>query len=67
MCAFLRFSQIGILVLALIVGGSALLMSVLVFLIPFRGKRGKPVEFFEDSQRRMRQHLEQIRGDRDDL
>ena len=42
-------------------------MSVLVFLIPFRGKRGKPVEFFEDSQRRMRQHLEQIRGDRDDL
>ena len=34
-------------------------MSVLVFLIPFRGKRGKPVELFEDSQRRMRQHLEQ--------
>ena len=57
----------GTLGFALVVGGSALLISVLIFLIPFRGKRGKPVERFEDSQRRMRQHLEQMRADRDDL
>ena len=44
----------GTLGFALVVGGSALLISVLIFLIPFRGKRGKPVERFEDSQRRMR-------------
>ena len=34
----------GTLGFALVVGGSALLISVLIFLIPFRGKRGKPVD-----------------------
>jgi len=48
--------------LALVVGGMALLFSGLVFLIPFRGTRPPSQESFEDSQKRIKEHLREMRG-----
>lgn len=56
----------GTLGLALVVGGMTLLFSLLIFIIPTRGKRGEPVEPLENSQRRLRQQLEEMRRDRSD-
>jgi hypothetical protein len=49
---------------ALVVGGMALLFSGLVFLVPVRGRRHPPQESFEDSQKRIEQHLREMRENR---
>jgi hypothetical protein len=49
---------------ALVVGGMALLFSGLVFLVPVRGRRHLPRESFEDSQKRIEQHLREMRENR---
>jgi hypothetical protein len=48
-------------VMALVVGGMALLLSGLIFLIPVRGGRPAPLESFEDSQKRIEQYLQDMR------
>jgi hypothetical protein len=50
--------------MALVVGGMALLFSGLVFLIPVRGRRPPPQESFEDSQKRIKRYLREIRENR---
>jgi hypothetical protein len=54
----------GTLGLALVVGGLALIFGGLTF---FLGARDQRVEPFEESQRRLRHHLEEMRRDRGDL
>jgi hypothetical protein len=49
---------------ALVVGGMAFLFSGLVFLVPVRGRRHRPQESFEDSQKRIEQHLREMRENR---
>ena len=44
------------------IGGIGLLLSSLVFLIPSR-QRHPPLEAFEDSQKRLKRHLSEMRGD----
>jgi hypothetical protein len=44
------------------IGGIGLLLSSLVFLIPSR-QRHPPLESFEDSQKRLKRHLSEMRGD----
>lgn len=56
----------GALVLALSVGGMALLFSALLYLIPVRGGRPAPKESFEESQERIRRYLRELRGDQAD-
>jgi hypothetical protein len=51
----------GTVVLALAVGGMALLFSALLYLIPIRGSRPAPDESFEESQQRIRRYLREIR------
>jgi hypothetical protein len=53
--------------LALIVGGMALVLSGLIFCIPFRGRRPAPRESFEDSQERIEQHLREMRSSRGEI
>jgi hypothetical protein len=53
--------------LALVVGGMALLLSGLIFLMPMRGRRSPPKESFEESQHRIKQYLEQIRSERNNV
>jgi len=50
--------------IALVVGGMALLLSGLIFLMPFSGKRPPPRESFEESQQRIKQYLAEMRRDR---
>jgi hypothetical protein len=64
--------NMGAVVLALSIGGMALLFSVLLYLIPVRGSRPSPDESFEESQERMRRHFREIRrehgeGDQGDI
>jgi hypothetical protein len=49
--------------MALAVGGMALLFSALIFFIPVRGRRPPSQESFEDSQKRIREYLREIRGE----
>ncbi len=44
------------------IGGIGLLLSSLVFLIPSRQRR-PPLESFEDSQKRLKRHLSEMRRD----
>jgi hypothetical protein len=44
------------------IGGIGLLLSSLAFLIPNR-RRHPPLESFEDSQKRLKQHLSEMRRD----
>jgi hypothetical protein len=53
----------GAVVLALAIGGMALLFSALIYLIPVRGNRSAPDESFEESQERIRRYLREIRRD----
>jgi hypothetical protein len=53
----------GTLGMALAVGGMALLLSALIFFIPIRGRRPPSQESFEDSQKRIREYLREIRGE----
>jgi len=53
--------------IALVVGGVALLLSGLIFLLPFPGKRPPPPESFEDSQHRIEQYLSELRRNRSDM
>jgi hypothetical protein len=55
--------QMGTLGMALAVGGMALLFSGLVFLIPIRGRRRPSQESFEDSQKRLKGYLREMRGE----
>jgi hypothetical protein len=50
-------------ILALVVGGIALLFSGLVFLICVRGSHPKPGESFEESQERLQKYLREMRRD----
>ena len=53
--------------MALVVGGTALLCSGLIFLIPVRGRRPAPLEFFEDTQERIEQYLREMRSNRGEI
>ena len=48
--------------MGLTVGGMALLFSGPIFLIPVRGTRFVPKESFEDSQKRIKRYLREMRG-----
>ena len=63
---FWDFLGMGALVLALSVGGMALLFSALLYLIPVRGSRPSPDETFEESQKRIRRYLRELRRDQAD-
>jgi hypothetical protein len=56
----------GALVSALSVGGMALLFSALLYLIPLHGSRPSPDETFEESQKRIRRYLRELRRDQAD-
>jgi hypothetical protein len=53
----------GTLGMALAVGGMTLLFSGLVLLIPIRGRRRPSQESFEDSQKRIKRYLREMRGE----
>jgi hypothetical protein len=53
--------------MALVVGGTALLCSGLIFLIPVRSRRPEPLESFEDSQERIEQYLREMRRRRGEI
>jgi hypothetical protein len=53
--------------LALVVGGMAFLFSGLIFLIPVRDRRYPPQESFEGSQKRIEQHLLEMRKGRGEI
>ena len=57
----------GAVVLALSIGGMALLFSALLFLIPIRGSRSAPDESFEESLDRIRRYLREIRRDHGEI
>jgi hypothetical protein len=57
----------GAVVLALSVGGMALLFSALLYLVPIRGNRPAPDESFEESRERIRQYLREIRKEHGDV
>ena len=57
----------GAVVLALAIGGMALLFSALLFVVPIRGSRPVPDESFEESQDRIRHYLCEIRRERGDV
>jgi hypothetical protein len=57
----------GAVILALSVGGMALLFSALLYLIPVRGSRPASGESFEESQERIRRYLREMRRDRGDV
>jgi hypothetical protein len=63
----LGFFNMGAAVLALVVGGMALLFSALIYLIPIRGSRPAPDESFEESQDRIRRYLREIRREHGDV
>jgi hypothetical protein len=53
--------------IGLTVNAMAILFSLLIFLIPDRGKLVAPKESFEDSQKRMEQYLRAMRKNRDEI
>lgn len=55
------------LVMGLAISAMALLFSALIFFIPDRGTRVAPKESFEDSQKRMREHLREMRSNRGEV
>jgi len=57
----------GIVGVALVVGGMALFFSGLIFLIPVRGTRSIPQESFEASQERVEKYLREIRRNRGEI
>jgi hypothetical protein len=57
----------GALVLALAIGGMALLFSALLYLIPVRGSRPAPEESFQESQQRLRHYLRKIHREHGDV
>jgi hypothetical protein len=61
--SFLGLFNMGAVVLALAIGGMALLFSALLYLIPIRGSRPTTSESFEESQERIRRYLREIRRD----
>jgi len=53
--------------LALLVGGAALVVSGLVFLLPFRRQQIEQQETFQESIDRIDHHLQEMRRERGDL